>query len=282
MLFVILLLFAPVMAIVCCIGDWGRQKWLEWAGMTGGALLIKVLYAMYLGVMIAVASVLTAIGQAMGGWELEWILFAALWIIAFASRGKLMGLFSPGGHHEHHPGLTAATAALPAIMVARAGARTGRAVVTSSGRTAVAAGRYARDRRVEQRDLERYQPTHARYEEHSTEQLASRAEAAEGANDRSNQRAEQMQGASFNEEQAQIHTARAALASAPAGESRDLASTRAFLRCHTLHGPERPRTPQGPRSQKRSERWPGARQRRSARGRCWATRASRWLWVPSR
>ena len=234
MLFVILLLFAGVMAIVCCIGDWGRQKWLEWAGMTGGALLIKVLYAMYLGVMIAAANVLSAVGQGMGGWELEWILFAALWMIAFAFRRKLMGLLSPGGQHEHHPGLMAATAALPAIAVARAGLRTGRAVATSGGRTAVVAGRYAHDRRADRRAdrrtdrrdyervYERHQQTHARHEDHQAEQATTRAQAAEGANTRLNERAEQVLNARYTEAQARIRTAQRGSAGGRPGELREL------------------------------------------------------------
>ncbi|MCL2419677.1 MAG: hypothetical protein FWD04_10315, partial [Conexibacteraceae bacterium] len=111
-----------------------------------------------------------------------------------------------------------ATAALPAIMVARAGLRTGRAVATSGAGTAVVAGRYVRERRADHRDHERHQETHARYEEHTADHVATRAEAAEAANNRLNERANQTLNARYTEALATIRAAPGGLAGTGPGE----------------------------------------------------------------
>ncbi len=77
--FVVLLLLAPVMLLFPAFGEAGRRAFWRWLGYAAGALLAKVIYALYLGVLLFASAVVGGIGMQNGGWLLEWILFAALW-----------------------------------------------------------------------------------------------------------------------------------------------------------------------------------------------------------
>lgn len=157
LLLVVLLLFLGLMALFPAFGDWGRERWLQWAGMTLAALGLKLLYAIYLGILLGASALVGAIGSGEGGWFAQWLLFSAFWMIAFAFRSKLTGLIAPaGGHHEHHRGLEAAVAALPAVALTRAAARNARAI----GRGAYDHHRDAREERKWQRDYERVEAGH--------------------------------------------------------------------------------------------------------------------------
>jgi hypothetical protein len=132
--FVVLLLLAPVMLLFPCFGETGRRAFWRWLGYATGALLAKVIYALYLGVLLFASAVVGGIGVQDGGWLLEWILFAALWGLAFAYRGRMLALLSLGGHREHHRGIEAAAATMGAVALTRA---TGRRVVTPPTRRLV-------------------------------------------------------------------------------------------------------------------------------------------------
>ena len=81
--------------------------------------------------LLFASAVVGGIGIQNGGWLLEWILFAALWGLAFAYRGRMLALLSLGGHHEHHRGIEAAAATMGAVALTRAA---GRRVVTQPAR----------------------------------------------------------------------------------------------------------------------------------------------------
>jgi hypothetical protein len=145
--FIVLLALTPFMALVAAFGEKGRGAFLRWLGWAGGALAAKLIYALYLGILLLAASVIDGIGEQTGGWLNEWILFAALWALAFMYRGKLLGLFTADTHHEHHRGLEAATVGLGALALTRA---VGSRAVAQPTRRAVARGQ---DRRQERRYL---------------------------------------------------------------------------------------------------------------------------------
>jgi hypothetical protein len=150
--FVVLLLLAPVMLLFPCFGESGRRAFWRWLGYATGALLAKVIYALYLGVLLFASAVVGGIGVQNGGWLLEWILFAALWGLAFAYRGRMLALLSLGGHHEHHRGIEAAAATMGALALTRA---TGRRVVTRPTRKLVDEHLDRRDERRYRQDLRR-------------------------------------------------------------------------------------------------------------------------------
>jgi hypothetical protein len=115
--FIVLLALTPVMTLVGAFGEKGRGAFLRWLGWAAGALAAKLIYALYLGVLLLAATLVDALAT---GWLNAWILFAALWALAFHYRGKLLGLFTAETHHEHHPGVQAATAGLGALAMTRA------------------------------------------------------------------------------------------------------------------------------------------------------------------
>jgi hypothetical protein len=145
--FIVLLALTPFMALVAAFGEKGRAAFLRWLGWAGGALAAKLIYALYLGILLLAAAIIDGIGEQTGGWLNEWILFAALWALAFLFRRKLLGLFTADTHREHHRGLEAATLGLGALSLTRA---VGSRAVTQPARRAVARGQ---DRRHERRYL---------------------------------------------------------------------------------------------------------------------------------
>jgi hypothetical protein len=115
--FIVLLALTPVMTLVGAFGEKGRSAFLRWLGWSVGALAAKLVYALYLGVLLLAAKLVDALAT---GWLNEWILFAAMWALTFLYRGKLLGLFTAETHHEHHRGVQAATAGLGALAMTRA------------------------------------------------------------------------------------------------------------------------------------------------------------------
>jgi hypothetical protein len=115
--FVVLLALTPLMTLLGAFGDRGRAACLRWLGWAAGALAAKLIYALYLGVLLLAAKLVDALAT---GWMNEWILFAALWALAFFYRSKLLGLFTADAHHEHHRGLQAAVAGGGALAMTRA------------------------------------------------------------------------------------------------------------------------------------------------------------------
>jgi TrbL/VirB6 plasmid conjugal transfer protein len=192
--FVVLLLLAPVMLLFPCFGDAGRRAFWRWLGYATGALLAKVIYALYLGVLLFASAVVGGIGVQNGGWLLEWILFAALWGLAFAYRGRMLALLSLGGHHEHHRGIEAAAATMGAVALTRA---TGRRVVTRPTRRLV-------DEHLDRRDERRYREDLRRAGHDHRALIEQRRTTERGAEDRLTERAVAMLDARHEQARATI------------------------------------------------------------------------------
>jgi hypothetical protein len=190
--FVVLLLLAPVMLLFPCFGDVGRRAFWRWLGYATGALLAKVIYALYLGVLLFASAVVGGIGMQNGGWLLEWILFAALWGLAFHYRGKLLALLSLGGHHEHHHGLEAAAATVGALALTRA-----------AGRRAISQpARVLRDEHLDRRDQRHYREDIRRAGEDHRTLIEQRRERDADADGRLTDRARSMLDARYADAQA--------------------------------------------------------------------------------
>jgi hypothetical protein len=190
--FVVLLLLAPVMLLFPAFGESGRRAFWRWLGYAASALLAKVIYALYLGVLLFASAVVGGIGMQNGGWLLEWILFAALWGLAFHYRGKLLALLSLGAHHEHHHGLQAAAATMGALALTRAA---GRRAVTQPARV-------LRDEHLDRRDQRRYREDITRAGEDHRTLIEQRREREHDSEQRLTERARSMLDARYADAQA--------------------------------------------------------------------------------
>jgi hypothetical protein len=227
--FVVLLLLAPVLLLFPCFGETGRRAFWRWLGYAAGALLAKVIYALYLGVLLFASAVVGGIGMQNGGWLLEWILFAALWGLAFAYRGRMLALLSLGGHHEHHRGVEAIAATMGAVALTRAA---GRRAITQPARV-------LRDEHLDRRDQRRYREDIGRAGEDHRTLIEQRREREHEAERRLTERASSMLDARYADARAtvarkpqileQIATAQRQQQrnGGPAGEQDDAASGRA-------------------------------------------------------
>jgi hypothetical protein len=190
--FVVVLLLAPVMLLFPAFGEAGRRAFWRWLGYATGALLAKVIYALYLGVLLFASEVVGGIGMQNGGWLLEWILFAALWGLAFAYRGRMLALLSLGGHHEHHRGLEAVAATMGAVALTRAG---GRRAITQPAHV-------LRDEHLDRRDQRRYREDIRRAGEDHRTLIEQRREHEHDAEQRLTERARSMLDAHYTDARA--------------------------------------------------------------------------------
>jgi hypothetical protein len=177
--FVVLLLLAPVMLLFPAFGEAGRHAFWRWLGYAGGALLAKLIYALYLGVLVFASAVVGGIGVQAGGWLLEWILFAALWGLAFAYRGRMLALLSLGGHHQHHRGVEAAAATMGAVALTRA---VGHRAVARPARRLV-------DEHLDRRDERRYREDLTRAGEQNRTMIEHRRDTEQQTEQRLTERA---------------------------------------------------------------------------------------------
>ncbi len=101
--FLVLLMCAPVMVLAPVFGERGQRAFMAWLGYLVAALCAKLVYALYLGIMIGVSTLLVEIGPSVDGqnaWLMQWILFTALWLIAFHFRRKLPEMLIGQGHRQ--------------------------------------------------------------------------------------------------------------------------------------------------------------------------------------
>jgi hypothetical protein len=89
----LLLLVAPAMLIAPAFGDSGRATFLAWIKRLIGALVAKLLYAIFLAVVLAATGVFTRLDI---GWFGTWLLLAAFWWGVFVKRHELIAFVSAG------------------------------------------------------------------------------------------------------------------------------------------------------------------------------------------
>ena len=88
------LLMAPAAALAPAFGERGRRLFGRWATQLFAAVVSKLLFSFLLGVMLAVAAILSALA-ALGFWT-QWLLMSVFWWGAFARREHVLALAGGG------------------------------------------------------------------------------------------------------------------------------------------------------------------------------------------
>jgi hypothetical protein len=89
----LLLLIAPAMLIAPAFGESGRATFLGWIKRLIGALVAKLIYAIFLAVVLAATGVFAQLGI---GWFGTWLLLSAFWWGVFVKRHELIAFVSAG------------------------------------------------------------------------------------------------------------------------------------------------------------------------------------------
>jgi hypothetical protein len=84
------LLLVPGAVLMPALGERGRELFRAWAARLFGAIVSKLVFAFLLGVLLAVTSVLEALGGL--GWWAQWLLLSAFWWVVFMRRDQLLAL----------------------------------------------------------------------------------------------------------------------------------------------------------------------------------------------
>ncbi|MFL5844339.1 MAG: hypothetical protein ACJ762_06565 [Solirubrobacteraceae bacterium] len=87
----LLLLFAPAMLLAPAFGESGRATFIAWGKRLVGALAAKLVYALFLAVVLAGAAVLRRLEI---GWFGTWLLQIAFWWGVLIKRHELIGFVS--------------------------------------------------------------------------------------------------------------------------------------------------------------------------------------------
>ena len=90
---VLLLLFAPAVLLAPAFGDAGRAVFLVWGKRLAGAIAAKLIYALFLTVVLAATGL---VGKLDLGWFGTWLVQSAFWWGTFAMRNELIGFASLG------------------------------------------------------------------------------------------------------------------------------------------------------------------------------------------
>jgi hypothetical protein len=98
----LLLLIAPPMLLVPALGDSGRATFLAWIKRLLGAIAAKLVFAVFLTVVLAASRVFTSLDV---GWFGNWILLSAFWWGVFIKRHEIIGFVAGGTPQQHGNGL---------------------------------------------------------------------------------------------------------------------------------------------------------------------------------
>ena len=101
--FVICILLLPVMIFAPAFGETGRSAFWKWFAWMGEALAKRVIFAAYLGVILAATTLFLSITSL--GWGLQWLILGVIWAMGFHFRHRFLDLLTAGAYHSHgHPG----------------------------------------------------------------------------------------------------------------------------------------------------------------------------------
>jgi hypothetical protein len=82
------LLIAPVAVLAPALGDGGRDTFRRWSLRLLGAVLAKLVYSVFLGVVLLMVRVLASLGSL--GWWTQWLLIAIFWWLVFNHRHRVL------------------------------------------------------------------------------------------------------------------------------------------------------------------------------------------------
>ncbi len=98
----LLLLIAPPMLLAPALGDSGRATFLAWIKRLLGAMAAKLVFAVFLTVVLAASRVFTSLDV---GWFGNWVLLSAFWWGVFIKRHEIIGFVAGGTPQQHGNGL---------------------------------------------------------------------------------------------------------------------------------------------------------------------------------
>jgi hypothetical protein len=117
----ILLLLAPAVLLAPCFGESGRATFIAWAKRLVGALATKLIYALFLAVVLAAAATLRSLDI---GWFGTWLLQIAFWWGVLLKRNELIGFVSVRSNQGEGHGVTSTLAhAFYAVQLGRMAGR---------------------------------------------------------------------------------------------------------------------------------------------------------------
>jgi hypothetical protein len=137
----LLLLFTPAVLLAPAFGESGRATFIAWAKRLVGALVAKLVYALFLAVVLAGAAALRGLEI---GWFGTWLLQIAFWWGVLLKRHELIGFVSVPGAQRGEPRSSFTSALAHGYYVTQLGRMATRSVRTAAERPARLAGSVAR------------------------------------------------------------------------------------------------------------------------------------------
>lgn len=137
----LLLLFTPAVLLAPAFGESGRATFIAWAKRLAGAIAAKLVYALFLAVVLTAAAALRRLDI---GWFGTWLLQIAFWWGVLLKRHELIGFVSVPGNlqHQGRSGLgSVLTQAYYGMQVGRLATRTAQHAAGRSGALVGAAKR---------------------------------------------------------------------------------------------------------------------------------------------
>ncbi len=88
LLALVYLLLAPVAVLAPAFGDGGRDAFRRWSLRLLGAVVAKLIYSVFLGVVLLIVRILSDLGGL--GWWTQWILIVCFWWLVFNHRHRVL------------------------------------------------------------------------------------------------------------------------------------------------------------------------------------------------
>ena len=99
---VLILLLAPIAVLAPALGDGGRAIFAGWATRLLGAVTSRLLFSFLLGALLSMQHAVASLAAL--GWWTQWLLFSAMWWMAFLRRHQMAAVLREGGARHHGVG----------------------------------------------------------------------------------------------------------------------------------------------------------------------------------
>jgi hypothetical protein len=99
---VLILLLAPIAVLAPALGDGGRAIFAGWATRLLGAVTSRLLFSFLLGALLSVQRIVASL--AVLGWWTQWLLFSAMWWMAFLRRHQAAAILREGASRHRGVG----------------------------------------------------------------------------------------------------------------------------------------------------------------------------------
>lgn len=96
---VLILLLAPIAVLAPTLGDGGRAIFTGWATRLLGAVTSRLLFSFLLGALLSMQRTIASL--AVLGWWTQWLLFSAMWWMAFLRRHQAAAILREGAAARH-------------------------------------------------------------------------------------------------------------------------------------------------------------------------------------